>query len=168
MKITTVGIDLAKSVFHVHGVDERGKTVLRKQLKRSEVLKFFVNLRACQIGMGACGSAHYWARKLIEFGHEVRLMAPAFVKAYVKTNKNHHNDAKAICEAVGRPNMRFVAVKTTEQQALLALHCTRSDWVKARTAQANEIRGLLGEFGIVLPQGLAQLRSALPSAQAGR
>jgi transposase len=162
MKITTVGIDLAKSVFHVHGVDAHGKPVLRKQLRRGEVLKFFVNLPACRIGMEACGSAHYWARKLIEFGHDVRLMPPAFVKPYVKTNKNDHNDAEAICEAVGRPNMRFVPVKTAEQQALLALHCARSGWVKARTAQANQIRGLLGEFGIVLPQGLARLRSQLP------
>ena len=111
MKITTVGIDLAKSVFHVHGVDERGKAVLRKQLKRGEVLKFFVSLPACLIGMEACGSAHYWARKLIELRHNVRLMAPAFVKPYVKTNKNDYNDAEAICEAVGRPNMRFVPVK---------------------------------------------------------
>jgi transposase len=162
MKITTVGIDLAKTVFHVHGVEERGKAVLRKQLKRSEVLKFFANLPACLIGMEACGSAHYWARKLMEFGHDVRLMAPSFVKPYVKTNKNDYNDAEAICEAVGRPNMRFVPVKSPEQQALLALHCARSGWVKARTAQANQIRGLLGEFGIVLPQGLARLRSQLP------
>lgn len=162
MKITTVGIDLAKSVFQIHGVDERGKAVLRKQLKRSEVLKFFVNLPACLIGMEACGSAHYWARKLIELGHDVRLMAPSFVKPYVKTNKNDRNDAEAICEAVGRPNMRFVPVKTAEQQALLALHRARSGWVKARTAQANQMRGLLSEFGIVLPQGIARLRSQLP------
>ena len=162
MKITTVGIDLAKSVFQVHGVDERGKAVLRKQLKRAEVLKFFANLPPCLVGMEACGSAHYWARKLIEFGHDVRLMAPNFVKPYVKTNKNDRNDAEAICEAVGRPNMRFVPVKTAEQQALLALHRARSGWVKARTAQANQIRGLLSEFGIVLPQGIARLRSQLP------
>jgi transposase len=162
MKITTVGIDLAKSVFQIHGVDERGKPVLRKQLKRAEVLKFFVNLPPCLIGMEACGSAHYWARKLIELGHDVRLMAPSFVKPYVKTNKNDRNDAEAICEAVGRPNMRFVPLKSAEQQALLALHRARSGWVKARTAQANQIRGLLSEFGIVLPQGLARLRTQLP------
>jgi transposase len=162
MKITTVGIDLAKSVFQIHGVDERGKTLLRKQLKRSEVLKFFANLPACLIGMEACGSAHHWARKLIELGHAVKLMAPSFVKPYVKTNKNDRNDAEAICEAVTRPNMRFVPIKSAEQQGLLALHCARSGWVKARTAQANQIRGLLSEFGIVLPQGIARLRCALP------
>jgi transposase len=162
MKITTVGIDLAKSVFHIHGVDERGKTLLRKQLKRGEVLKFFGNLPVCLIGMEACGSAHYWARKLIERGHTVKLMAPSFVKPYVKTNKNDRNDAEAICEAVTRPNMRFVSIKSAEQQALLALHCARSGWVKARTAQANQIRGLLAEFGIVVPQGIARLRCALP------
>ena len=162
MKITTVGIDLAKSVFQVHGVSERGKAVLRKQLKRSEMLKFFANLPPCLIGMEACGSAHHWARKLIELGHEVRLMAPQFVKPYVKTNKNDRNDAEAICEAVARPNMRFVPVKTPEQQAALALHRARAGMMKARNAQANQIRGLLGEFGIVLPQGIGQLRRRLP------
>jgi transposase len=162
MKITTVGIDLAKSVFQVHGVDERGKALLRKQLKRSEVLKFFTNLPTCLVGMEACGSAHHWARKLIALGHTVKLMAPSFVKPYVKTNKNDRNDAEAICEAVTRPNMRFVPIKSAEQQALLSLHCARSGWVKARTAQANQIRGLLGEFGIVVPQGIARLRCALP------
>ena len=162
MKITTVGIDLAKSVFQIHGVDARGKTVLRKQLKRNEVLKFFVNVPPCLIGMEACGGAHYWARKLIELGHEVRLMAPSFVKPYVKTNKNDRNDAEAICEAVARPNMRFVPVKSAEQQAVLALHRARSGWVKARTAQGNQIRGLLSEFGIVVPQGMARLRAQIP------
>ncbi len=162
MKITTVGIDLAKSVFQVHGVSERGKAVLRKQLKRSEMLKFFANLPPCLIGMEACGSAHHWARKLIELGHEVRLMAPQFVKPYVKTNKNDRNDAEAICEAVARPNMRFVPVKTSEQQTVLALHRARTGVMKARNAQANQIRGLLGEFGIVLPQGIGQLRRWVP------
>ncbi len=112
MKITTIGIDLAKNVFQVHGVDERGKAVLRKQLKRKDVVSFFANLEPCLIGMEACGSAHYWARKLSELGHTVRLMAPQFVKPYVKTNKSDRNDAEAICEAVARPNMRFVPVKT--------------------------------------------------------
>src|SRR6266542_5538154 len=153
MKITTVGLDLAKSVFQIHGVDGRGKAVLRKQLKRSEVVQFFANLPPCLIGMEACGSAHYWARKLTALGHEVRLMAPQFVKPYVKTNKNDRNDAEAICEAVARPNMRFVPVKTLEQQTVLALHRARAGVMKARNAQANQIRGLLGEFGIVLPQG---------------
>ena len=162
MKITTIGIDLAKNVFQVHGVDERGKAVLRKQLKRKDVVKFFANLEPCLIGMEACGSAHYWARKLSEFGHTVRLMAPQFVKPYVKTNKSDRNDAEAICEAVGRPNMCFVPVKTAEAQAVLALHRARQGFVKARTAQANQIRGLLAEFGIVIPQGIGHIAKRLP------
>jgi transposase len=162
LKVTTVGIDLAKSVFQVHGVDERGKAVVRKQLKRAELLGFFANLPRCLIGMEACAGAHHWARKLIGLGHEVRLMAPQFVKPYVKTNKNDRNDAEAICEAVARPNMRFVPVKTPEQQAALALHRARAGMMKARNAQANQIRGLLGEFGIVLAQGIGQLRRRAP------
>ena len=162
MKITTIGIDLAKNVFQVHGVDERGKVVLRKQLKRKDVVKFFANLEPCLIGMEACGSAHYWARKLSEFGHTVRLMAPQFVKPYVKTNKSDRNDAEAICEAVGRPNMCFVPVKTAEAQAVLALHRARQGFVKARTAQANQIRGLLAEFGIVIPKGIGHIAKRLP------
>jgi transposase len=162
MNITTVGIDLAKTVFQIHGVDERGKAVLRKQLKRNEMPKFFANLPACLIGMEACGGAHHWARKLIELGHEVKLMSPEFVKPYVKTNKSDRNDAEGICEAVTRPSMRFVPVKTPDQQAVLAVHRARSGFVKARTAQANQIRGLLGEFGIVLPQGIACLSRRVP------
>lgn len=134
MKLTTVGIDLAKSVFQIHGVDEHGKVVLRKQLKRSQVTAFFANLPACLIGMEACGSAHHWARELERLGHTVRLMAPQFVKPYVKTNKNDAADAEAICEAVARPNMRFVPVKNLEQQAVLSLHRVRQGFVKARTA----------------------------------
>lgn len=162
MKITTIGIDLAKNVFQVHGVDERGKAVLRKQLKRKDVVKFFANLEPCLIGMEACGSAHYWARKLSEMGHTVRLMAPQFVKPYVKTNKSDRNDAEAICEAVGRPNMRFVPMKTAEMQAVLGLHRARQGFVKARTAQANQIRGLLAEFGIVIPKGIGHIAKRLP------
>ena len=162
MKITTIGIDLAKNVFQIHGVDEHGKTVLRKQLKRKDVVKFFANLEPCLIGMEACGSAHYWARKLSEFGHTVRLMAPQFVKPYVKTNKSDRNDAEAICEAVGRPNMCFVPVKTAEQQAVLSVHRARQGFVKARTAQANQIRGLLAEFGIVIPKGIGHIAKRLP------
>jgi transposase len=162
MKITTVGVDLAKSVFQVHGVDGRGKAVLRKQLKRNEMVNFFATLPPCLIGMEACSSAHHWARKLIALGHEVRLMAPQFVKPYVKTNKNDRNDAEAICEAVARPNMRFVPVKTPEQQTVLALHRARAAYVKARTAQANQMRGLLSEFGIILPQGIGQLYRRVP------
>jgi transposase len=154
MKIKTVGIDLAKSVFQVHGVDEHGKTVLKKQLRRDQVAAFFANLPACLIGMEACGGSHYWARKLISFGHEVRLMAPQFVKPYVKTNKNDAADAEAICEAVARPNMRFVPIKSIEQQSILSLHRVRQGLIKARTAQANQIRGLLSEFGLIIPKGI--------------
>lgn len=162
MKITTIGIDLAKEVFAIHGVDDRGHTVLRKQLKRSEVAKFFVNMEPCLIGMEACGSAHYWARKLESFGHTVKLMAPQFVKPYVKTNKNDAADAEAICEAVARPNMRFVAKKTPEQQAILSVHRARQSFVKARTAQGNQIRGLLSEFGIVIPLGIKTISKHVP------
>jgi transposase len=150
MKITTIGIDLAKSVFAVHGVNEHGRAVLKKLLKRDQMLAFFANLPACMIGMEACGSAHYWARKLQGMGHTVRLIAPQFVKPYVKTNKNDAADAEAICEAVARPNMRFVPLKNVEQQSVLSLHRVRQGFVKARTAQANQIRGLLSEFGLVI------------------
>ena len=162
MKITMTGIDLAKALFQVHGVDKHGKVWLRKQLKRKDVLSFFANLEPCLIGMEACGSAHYWARKLSALGHTVRLMAPQFVKPYVKTNKSDRNDAEAICEAVARPNMRFVAVKTASLQAVLALHRARQGFVKARTAQGNQIRGLLAEFGIVIPKGIAHIAKRLP------
>ena len=162
MKATTIGIDLAKSVLQVHGVDARGNAVVRKQLKRDQVLPFFGNLAACRIGMEACGSAHYWARKLEKLGHSVKLMAPQFVKPYVKTNKNDAADAEAICEAVSRPNMRFVPIKNGEQQAVLALHRARQGFVTARTAQANQIRGLLSEYGIVIPQGLSHVSKRLP------
>lgn len=162
MKVTTIGIDLAKNVFQVHGVDARGQAVLRKQLKRKDVVGFFANLAPCLIGMEACGSAHYWARKLSGFGHTVRLMAPQFVKPYVKTNKNDRNDAEAIGEAVGRANMRYVPVKSAEQQAVLSVHRARQGFVKARTAQANQIRGLLAEFGIVIPQGIGHIARCLP------
>jgi transposase len=162
MKITTVGIDLAKNVFQVHGVDERGKTVLKKQLRREQVAPFFANLPSALIGMEACASAHHWARKLETFGHTVKLMAPQFVKPYVKTNKNDAADAEAIGEAVSRPNMRFVPIKNAAQQAVLALHRARQGFVKARTAQANQIRGLLGEYGIVIPQGIGHIAKRVP------
>jgi transposase len=162
MKITTIGVDLAKNVFQVHGVDEHGKAVLHRQLRRKDMVTFFAPLQPCLIGMEACGSAHHWARKLSEFGHTVRLMAPQFVKPYVKSNKNDRNDAEAICEAVARPNMRFVPVKSADMQALLALHRARQGFVKARTAQANQIRGLLGEFGITIRQGIAHVSARVP------
>jgi transposase len=161
-KITTIGIDLAKVVFQIHGVTEHGKVATRKQLKRAEMLKYFANLEPCLIGMEACGSAHYWARKLESYGHTVKLMAPQFVKPYVKTNKNDMADAEAICEAVSRPNMRFVAKKTVEQQAILSVHRARQGFVKARTAQANQIRGLLSEFGIIIPQGIGSIMKQVP------
>jgi transposase len=162
MKITTIGIDLAKEVFQIHGVDVHGKVVLRKQLRRGEMAKFFANLAPCLIGMEACGSAHHWARKLEGFGHTIKLMAPQFVKPYVKTNKNDVADAEAICEAVGRPNMRFVPIKNIEQQAILSVHRARQGFVKARTAQGNQIRGLLCEFGIVIPQGIQSIIKRIP------
>ena len=162
MKITTIGIDLAKAVFQIHGVGERGKVAVRKQLKRSEMPSYFANLEPCLIGMEACGSAHHWARKLQGFGHTVKLMSPQFVKPYVKTNKNDKADAEAICEAVSRPNMRFVSVKTVEQQAILSVHRARAGFVKARTAQANQIRGLLSEFGVVIPKGIHSIMKRIP------
>ena len=162
VKITTIGIDLAKAVFQVHGVDGRGKVLVRKQLKRKDVVGFFANLEPCLIGMEACGSAHHWGRTLSGLGHTVRVMAPQFVKPYVKTNKNDRNDAEAICEAVGRPNMRFVPIKSVEMQAVLALHRARQGFVKGRTAQANQIRGLLGEFGIVIAKGIGHIGERLP------
>jgi len=162
MKITTIGIDLAKNVFQVHGVDARGKTVLNKALKRAQMAAFFANLPPCLVGIEACAGAHHWARKLQSFGHTVRLMAPQFVKPFVKSNKNDAADAQAICEAVARPSMRFLAIKSVEQQALLALHRVRQGWVKSRTAQANQIRGLLGESGLILPQGIAHIAKRVP------
>lgn len=154
MQVTTVGLDLAKLVFQVHAVDAHGKIVLRRQLRRDQVAGFFARLQPCLVGIEACGSAHHWARKLQGFGHTVRLMAPQFVKPFVKSNKNDAADAEAICEAVSRPSMRFVPVKTIDQQSALALHRVRQGFVKARTAQANQIRGLLAEFGLVVPQGI--------------
>jgi transposase len=162
MNVTTVGIDLAKNVFQLHGVNKHGKAVLRKQLRRHQMAEFFANLPPCLVGMEACGSAHHWARKLQHLGHTVKLMAPQFVKPYVKTNKNDAADAEAICEAVARPNMRFVPIKTVEQQAVLALHRARQGFVTARTAQANQIRGLLAEYGLVIPKGYAKLACQVP------
>jgi transposase len=162
MKITTSGIDVAKSLFQVHGVDEHGTVVLRRQLRRSQVVLFFSRLEPCLIGMEACASSHYWARKLTALGHTVRLMAPQFVKPYRKNDKNDGNDAEAMCEAVQRPSMRFVPVKTPQQQAELAVHRIRRRLMAQRTALLNQIRGLLGEFGLVLPQGANHVRSKLP------
>lgn len=157
MKITAIGIDLAKNVAQIHGVDGHGKAVLKKQLRREQVAPFFARLEPCLIGMEACGGAHFWARKLQLLGHTVKLMAPQFVKPYVKTNKNDKADAEAICEALCRPNMRFVPIKNSEQQAVLSLHRARQGFVRARTAQANQIRGLLAEYGMIIPQGIRHI-----------
>lgn len=154
MEITTVGLDLAKSIFQVHAVDGAGAVVVRKALRRSQVMSFFTKLPPCLVGIEACGTSHHWARELAKLGHEVRLMPPAYVKPYVKRGKTDANDAEAICEAVTRPTMRFVSVKSPEQQAALALHRTRDLLVKQRTQLVNMIRGLLAEFGIEIVRGL--------------
>jgi transposase len=152
MKLKRIGVDLAKQVFQVHGVDSHEQVQCRKQLKRAQMLDFFRKLEPCLVAMEACGGSHYWARELIKLGHQVRLIAPQFVKPYVKSGKNDANDAEAICEAASRPTMRFVPVKTAEQQAAQSLHRIRSRLIRARTALVNEIRGLLGEFGLVIAQ----------------
>jgi transposase len=163
MKVATVGLDIAKQVFQAHGVDKAGRLVVRRKLRRHEVEKFFRSLEPCVVGIEASGSAHYWARVLSGAGHTVRLMAPQFVKPYVKSNKNDANDAEAIAEAVTRPNMRFVSPKSVEQQDIQCLHRVRSRLVACRTQLSNQIRGLLAEYGIVLPQHMAQLRRGLPA-----
>lgn len=157
MPVVSLGIDLAKSVFQVHGVDASGYAVLRRRLGRSEVLVFFARLSPCLVGMEACSSAHHWARELARLGHDVRLIPPQYVKPYVKRNKTDAADAEAICEAVTRPNMRFVPVKTREQQAILALHRVRSLLVRQRTASINAVRGLLSEFGLVAGKGSSRV-----------
>lgn len=162
MKLTTIGIDLAKNVFQVHGTDDTGRAVLRKQLKRAQMLPFFARLAPCRIGLEACGSAHYWARKLQGLGHTVQLIAPQYVKPFVKRNKNDAADAAAICEAVTRPDMPTVPIKNAEQQAILSVHRARQAFVKARTAQSNQIRGLLAEYGFALPKGIGQLLRRVP------
>ncbi|WIJ27015.1 IS110 family transposase [Devosia sp. RR2S18] len=154
MQVTTVGLDLAKRVFQVHAVDASGGVVVRKALRRSQVLPFFAKLPPCLIGMEACGTSHHWARELGRLGHQVRLMPPAYVKPYVKRGKNDAVDAEAICEAVTRPTMRFVAIKSAQQQAALSLHRTRNLLVKQRTQLVNMIRSLLAEFGIAIPEGV--------------
>ena len=161
-EITTIGLDLAKNVFHVVGCDARGKEVKRKRLRRGQMMAYFANVPACVVGMEACASAHHWARRLQELGHEVRLIPPQHVKAYVRGNKNDYNDARAIAEAVQRPDMRFVGVKTVEQQDVQALHRLRAARVGERTALCNQVRGLLSENGIVVAQGLGKLRRGLP------
>src|SRR6202140_3266426 len=159
--ITTIGLDIAKSVFQVHGVDAGGQVIVRRQLKRRYVLTFFQKLLPCLVGIEACGSAHYWSRELQALGHTVRLMPPAYVKPYVKRQKNDATDAEAICEAVTRPNMRFVPTKTQEQQSCLTLHRTRHLFIRQQTAVINSIRAYLAEFGIVAPVGRSGVEELL-------
>jgi transposase len=153
MKTITIGIDLAKTVFQIHGVDAGGGVTIRRKLRRAEVLKFFEALEPCLVGMEACATAHYWARETGALGHDVRLMPPSYVKAYLRRQKNDAADAEAICEAVTRPNMRFVPVKSAERQSLLVLHRTRELLVRQRTMLINAIRGHCAEFGMIAPQG---------------
>lgn len=160
--IELMGIDLAKRSFQLHGLDRRGQLVAGKKLSRAKVKAYLANLPPCRVAMEACGSAHYWARLFESYGHKVSLIAPQFVKPYVKSNKNDAVDAEAICEAAQRPNMRFVAVKSVEQQDVQALHRMRQLAVERRTAQVNQIRGLLLEYGIDIPQGRANVRRNLP------
>lgn len=155
--IKVLGIDLAKDVFQLHGTDEKGKVVLRKRLTRKKLIQFMSNLPHCLVGIESCGGAHYWARLFISLGHEAKMMAPQFVKPYIKSNKNDPNDAEGINEAVTRPNMRFVPIKTIEQQDILALHRARELVMKQRTAHSNQIRGLLAEYGVIVSKGLSAL-----------
>lgn len=163
MNITTVGIDLAKNVFSVHGVGKDGKVMIRRSVGRADLLPMFAQMPPCLIGMEACSGAHHFARELRKLGHDARIMAPRFVAPYRKSGKNDGNDAEAICEAVSRPNMRFVAVKSVEQQAVLVLHRVRKEVSDQRTALINQLRGMLCEFGIVLPRGRYRFRSQLPA-----
>jgi transposase len=163
-EITTIGLDLAKNVFQVHGVDAAGQVVVRRALRRSQVLRYFAKLPACLVGMEACATAHYWGREIARLGHRVQLIAPAYVKAYVRRNKNDAADAAAICEAVSRPGMRFVAVKSEMQQAAAGVHKVRELLVKQRTMLINALRGLMAEFGVIAgkgPQHVDELKAAL-------
>src|ERR1700704_5772390 len=153
MQITTIGLDLAKNVFQVHGIDATGQVVVRKSLRRSQMLPFFAKLPSCLVGIEACGTSHHWARELIKLGHEVRLMPPSYVKPYVKRGKTDAADAEAICEAVTRPGMRFVPVKTVARQSVLMPHRTRDLLVRQRTMLINAIRAHMAELGYMMAQG---------------
>ncbi len=167
MEITTIGLDLAKSVYQVHAINGAGEVVVRKTIRRAQVLRFFERLDPCLVGIEACGTSHYWAREISTFGHEVRLMPPAYVKPYVKRGKTDASDAEAICEAVSRPTMRYVAIKSCEQQAALTVHRTRDLLVKRRTQLINMIRGLLAEFGIEIRRGITHALSLAERIAAG-
>lgn len=162
MNVTTVGIDLAKHTFSLHGVDSRGNVVVRKTLSRTKLLPFLGSLPPCLIGMEACSGAHYWGRELTKLGHRVGIMASRFVAPYRKGGKNDGNDAEAICEAVGRPGMRFVPIKSDEQQAVLSLHRVRQGLIQERTALINQLRGLLSEFGLIMPKGRYSAQHHIP------
>ena len=162
MNVTTLGIDLAKNIFQLHGVNKEGVAVLTKKISRKKLPEFIIQLKPCLIGMEACGGSNYWGRKFRAMGHDVRLISPQFVKPYVKSNKNDAVDAEAICEAVARPNMRFVAIKNIEQQDIQCVHRMRARFVKERTALVNQTRGLLAEYGIVIAQGISHIRKQLP------
>ena len=166
MQVVRSGLDIAKSSFEVHGVDAHGNVVVRKQLSRSKGLAYFAQLPACLIGLEAGGGAHYWARELQKLGHDVRLMAVAMIQPYRTGQKNDQNDAEAICEAVSRPRTRFVPVKSEAQQAVLTVHRAREPLVTERTALANQIRGLVMEYGVVIAQGIQRLRRELPEVLA--
>jgi len=161
-KITTIGLDLAKNVFHVICCNEHGKVIRKKMLRRKEVILFFTQMSPCLIGMETCSGAHYWAHQFIALGHQVKLIPAQFVKPFVQGNKNDYNDALAIAEAVVRPNMRFVTLKTTAQQDVQALHRLRERRLQERTALCNQIRGLLAEYGLILPQGVNVIRRSIP------
>ena len=165
-EVSTIGLDLAKNVFQVHGIDAAGKVLVRRQLRRGEVLSFFARLEPCLIGMEACATAHYWSRELIQLGHTVKLMPPAYVKPYVKRGKTDAADAEAIAEAVTRPTMRFVAVKSMDQQAILMLHKVRDLLVRQRTMLINALRGHLAEFGVVTARGPAGVKAAIAELHA--
>lgn len=167
MQVSTVGLDIAKNVFQVHGVDERSATVLRRKVSRGQLLKLFGSLEPCLIGIEACATAHHWARELGALGHQVRLMPPGHVRAYVKRNKNDAADAEAICEAVTRPTMRFVPIKSAEAQSVLMLHRARHLLVRQRTAQASALRAHLAEYGVVAARGISRLRDLLPVLETG-
>ena len=178
MQAITMGLDLAKHWFQVHGVDAAGKIAVKRRLRRAEVVEFFRGQESCLVGMEACATAHHWARELIALGHEVKLMPPAYVKAYVKRNKNDAADAAAICEAVTRPSMRFVPVKDVDQQAVLMMHRARNLLIRQRTMAVNALRAHLAEFGVVAPQGLRHVeclvaaieekKAGLPVPRSGR